>query len=233
MPNRILFYFLLILTAAGCSHKPQQPPLFQVLDSKRTGLNFTNGLTPTEEFNVFHYMYFYNGAGIGAGDFNNDGKIDLFFASNQGDDKLFLNRGNMKFTDVTKEAQIPNDGGWSTGVSVVDINNDGLLDIYICRVGKYEILNSKNQFLICTGIDKNGVPHYKDEAHEMGLDFSGFSTQVAFLDYDMDGDLDMYLLNHSIHQNGTFGPRQQMLATAVQYREIISIAMMAMENLLK
>ena len=213
MPNRILFYFLLILTAAGCSHKQQQPPLFQVLDSKRTGLNFTNQLTPTEEFNVFHYMYFYNGAGIGAGDFNNDGKIDLFFASNQGDDKMFLNGGNMKFTDVSKEAGIPNDGGWSTGVSVVDINNDGLLDIYICRVGKYEILNSKNQFLICTGIDKNGVPHYKDEAHEMGLDFSGFSTQVAFLDYDMDGDLDMYLLNHSIHQNGTFGPRQQMLST--------------------
>ena len=213
MPNRILFYFLLILTAASCRHKPQQPPLFQVLDSKRTGLNFTNKLTPTEEFNVFHYMYFYNGAGIGAGDFNNDGKIDLFFASNQGDDKMFLNGGNMKFTDVSKEAGIPNDGGWSTGISVVDINNDGLLDIYICRVGKYEILNSKNQFLICTGIDKNGVPHYKDEAHEMGLDFSGFSTQVAFLDYDMDGDLDMYLLNHSIHQNGTFGPRQQMLST--------------------
>ena len=79
------------------------------------------------------------------------------------------------------------------------------------RVGKYEILNSKNQFLICTGIDKNGVPHYKDEAKEMGLDFSGFSTQVAFLDYDMDGDMDMYLLNHSIHQNGTFGPRKQMM----------------------
>ena len=213
VPNRFFIYFLLLFAAIGCKSKQQLPPSFQLLNSKKTGLNFTNKLTPTEQFNVFHYMYFYNGAGIGAGDFNNDGKIDLFFASNQGDNKLFLNKGNMKFADVTKEAQIPNDGGWSTGVSVVDINNDGLLDIYICRVGKYEILNSKNQFLICTGIDKNGVPHYKDEAAEMGLDFSGFSTQVAFIDYDMDGDLDMYLLNHSIHQNGTFGPRTQMLAT--------------------
>ncbi len=211
--NRILFYILLLTAAIGCksNKQPQLPPLFQVLDSKTTGLNFTNQLTPTEQFNVFHYMYFYNGAGIGAGDFNNDGKIDLFFASNQGKDKLFLNEGNMHFKEVTDEAHIPNDGGWSTGVSVIDINNDGLLDLYICRVGKYEILNSHNQFLICTGIDKNGVPQYKDEAAAMGLDFSGFSTQTAFIDYDMDGDLDMYLLNHSIHQNGTYGPRAQML----------------------
>ncbi len=214
MPNRLLAYLIILTATLGCTSKPQQPPLFQVHDSKTTGLNFTNKLTPTEQFNVFHYMYFYNGAGIGAGDFNNDGKTDLFFASNQGQNKLFLNKGSLQFTDVTAQAEIPNDGGWSTGVSVVDINNDGLLDIYICRVGKYEVLNSKNQFLICTGIDKNGVPHYKDEAAQMGLDFSGFSTQVAFFDYDGDGDLDMYLLNHSIHQNGTFGPRKQMLATA-------------------
>ena len=213
--NRIFFYILILTAIVGCksNKQPQLPPLFQVLDSKATGLNFTNQLTPTEQFNVFHYMYFYNGAGIGAGDFNNDGKIDLFFASNQGKNKLFLNEGNMHFKEVTDEAHIPNDGGWSTGVSVIDINNDGLLDLYICRVGKYEILNSHNQFLICTGIDKNGVPQYEDKAAAMGLDFSGFSTQAAFIDYDMDGDLDMYLLNHSIHQNGTFGPRTQMLAS--------------------
>src|SRR6185312_14838795 len=117
------------------------------------------------------------------------------------------------FKDVTAEAKIPEDGAWSTGVSVVDINNDGLLDIYICRVGNHETLHSRNQFLICQGIDKNGVPFYKDEAKEYGLDFSGFSTQALFFDYDMDGDLDMYLLNHSIHQNGTFGPRKEKLAS--------------------
>ena len=83
-------------------------------------------------------MYFYNGAGVGAGDFNNDGLIDLFFAANQGENKLYLNKGNLHFKDVTAEAEIPQDGGWSTGVSVVDINNDGLLDIYVCRVGNYE-----------------------------------------------------------------------------------------------
>ena len=213
VPYRLLFFLLMLTAASACKHKTEVTPLFQVLDSKTTGISFTNKLTPTETFNVFHYMYFYNGAGIGAGDFNNDGKTDLFFASNQGQNKLFLNKGNMHFTDVTAQANIPNDGGWSTGVSVIDINNDGLLDLYICRVGKYEILNSHNQFLICTGIDANGIPHYQDKAKEMGLDFSGFSTQVAFIDYDMDGDLDLYLLNHSIHQNGTFGPRKQMLAT--------------------
>src|SRR6185312_958192 len=100
------------------------------------------------------------------------------------------------------------------GVSVVDINNDGLLDIYICKVGRLEGLPvSHNQLLICQGIGKDGIPRYRDEAKEYGLDFSGFSTQAAFFDYDGDGDLDMYLMNHSIHQNGTFGPRQEKLNT--------------------
>jgi hypothetical protein len=158
-------------------------------------------------------MYFFNGAGVAAGDFNNDGLIDLFFASNQGQNKLYLNQGNMHFKDVTIEAKIPNDGGWSTGVSVVDINNDGLLDIYVCRVGNYEALQSKNQFLICKGIDNNGVPYYEDEAKQMGVDFSGFSTQAAFFDYDGDGDLDMYLMNHNLRFNGTFGERKIFLGT--------------------
>ncbi len=184
-----------------------------MMDDAQTGLHFTNKLTPTQEFNIFKYLYFYNGAGIGAGDFNNDGKIDLFFAANQGDNHLYLNQGNLKFKDVTTEAQIPNEGGWSTGVSVVDINNDGLLDIYICQVSNFYNLNGKNQLLICQGIDKNGIPFYKDQAREYGLDFSGFSTQAVFFDYDGDGDLDMYLLNHTIHQNGTFGMREKLLAT--------------------
>ena len=141
----------------GCNN-PKVPAVFEVLNAETTGLNFINKLTPTNQFNVFHYMYFYNGAGVAAGDFNNDGLIDLFFASNQGQNKIYLNTGNMQFKDVTAEAKIPNDSGWSTGVSLVDINNDGLLDIYVCRVGKYEVLNSHNEFLICKGIDKNGVP---------------------------------------------------------------------------
>jgi hypothetical protein len=202
-----------LLLLSSCRSKSNKSFLFNVLDYNRTGLNFSNRLKPTKDFNVFKYMYYYNGAGVGAGDFNNDGLIDLFFTSSQSDNKIYLNQGNLKFRDVTKQAKIPEDGGWSTGVSVVDINNDGLLDIYICRVGNYETLHSKNQLLICQGIDKNGVPFYKDEAHEYGLDFSGFSTQAAFFDYDGDGDLDMFLLNHSVHQNGNFSPRKDFLGT--------------------
>ncbi|MDE3253309.1 MAG: VCBS repeat-containing protein, partial [Bacteroidota bacterium] len=191
----------------------KQPPVFQILDSSRTGLLFSNTLTPSQQFNMFTYMYFYNGGGIGAGDFNNDGLMDLFMSANQVDNKLYLNKGGLHFQDVTKEAMIPEDSAWSTGVSVVDINNDGLLDIYVCRVGKYETLHGHNQLLICQGIDKNGVPTYKDEAKEYGLDFSGFSTQAVFVDYDMDGDLDLFLLNHSVHRNGSFAPRKDFLGT--------------------
>lgn len=203
--------FVFVVFFSGCKPKNQSPPVFELMNDTQTGLHFENKLTATEEFNIFKYLYFYDGAGIGAGDFNNDGKMDLFFASNQEADKLYLNQGSLKFKDVTVEAQIPQDGGWSTGVSVVDINNDGLLDIYICRVGHYESLQSHNQLLICQGINKEGIPYYKDEAHQYGLDFSGFSTQAVFFDYDGDGYLDMYLLNHTIHQNGTFGPRNKLI----------------------
>lgn len=205
--------FLFLLSGCSSTTDKNRQVLFTALDEEKTDLHFSNKLTPTDQFNVFHYMYYYNGAGIGAGDFNKDGKIDLFFASNQGANKIFLNLGNMKFRDVSTEANIPADGGWSTGVSVADVNNDGLLDIYICRVGNYEVLKSKNQLLICQGINNNGIPVYKDEAAQYGLDFSGFSTQAAFFDFDGDGDLDMFLLNHSVHQNGMFADRKNFLGT--------------------
>ncbi|MEO6328608.1 MAG: VCBS repeat-containing protein, partial [Ginsengibacter sp.] len=201
--------FVLAFVLASCQSKKKDAPLFQVLDSNRTGLNFSNNLSYNNKFNLFKYLYFYNGAGVGAGDFNNDGLIDIFFASNQGQDKLFLNQGKLKFKDITSLTKIPQDGGWSTGVSLVDINNDGLLDIYLCRVGNYEVLHSKNQLLINNGPDKNGIPVFTESAQEYGLDFSGFSTQAAFFDYDNDGDLDMYLLNHSVHENGNYRARSE------------------------
>ena len=209
----VVAYSLIVVFLLACGQKKKGPPVFEVLTSERTGLNFANHLNSSDSFNLFKYMYFYNGAGVAAADFNNDGLVDLYFASNQGDNSLYLNKGNLTFKNVTAQSGIPLDKAWSTGVSVVDINNDGLLDIYVSRVGKYRVLNSRNQFLICTGIDKDGVPHYVDKAKEYGLDFSGFGTQAAFLDYDMDGDLDIFLLNHSVHENGTFRARNEFLGT--------------------
>lgn len=203
----------LILLASCRQQKVQLPPMFEILDSSKTGLLFANKLKPTQEFNMFKYMYFYNGAGAAAGDFNNDGWIDLFLSANQGDNKLYLNKKGLQFADVTADATIPQDGAWSTGVSVVDINHDGLLDIYVCRVGEFETLHGRNQLLVNQGIGKNGIPTFKDEAKNYGLDFSGFTTQAVFVDYDLDGDLDCFLLNHSVHRNGSFSPRKDFLGT--------------------
>ncbi len=213
-PLNYLLCVLTLFTALGCKNKTSDfPSLFKVLDSKITGIDFQNNLSYNNQFNLFKYIYFYNGSGVGAGDFNNDGKIDLFFGSNQAENRLYINEGQMKFGDVTSEANLPDDGGWTTGISVVDINNDGLLDIYVCRVGKFETLQGKNLLLVNKGLNKNGVPSFADEAPQYGLDFSGFTTQASFFDYDLDGDLDMYLLNHSVHQNGTFRPRKEFLNT--------------------
>ena len=203
-------FILFVVFLFACKERQQVeqgPALFDALDNKTTGLDFANKLTPAPDFNMFKYMYFYNGGGVGAGDFNNDGLIDLFFSANQTDNKLYINSDSLRFKDITAQAKIPQDQGWSTGVSVVDINNDGMLDIYVCKVGKYENLVGRNQLLVCESIDKNGIPVYADKAAQYGLDFSGFSTQAAFLDYDNDGDLDMYLMNHSLRFNGTFSAR--------------------------
>jgi hypothetical protein len=198
---------LVSVLSISCRNKEVNKTLFDVIPAEQTGIDFNNKLTPLPELNMLKYMYFYNGAGVGAGDFNNDGLIDLFFAGNQVANKLYLNKGQLQFRDVTKQSGIPEDNGWSTGVSVVDINNDGLLDIYICRVGNYASLKGHNLLLICTGIGKDSIPIYVEKSAEYGLDFSGFSTQAAFFDVDLDGDLDMYLLNHSLRYNSTFNER--------------------------
>lgn len=208
-------YILVIggLLLASCQqHKREIPAPFTVLNAAQTGLSFANKLVPTDSMNMFTYMYFYNGSGVGAGDFNQDGKVDLFFASNQGDNKLYLNEGDLRFTDHSKAAGIPQDGGWSTGVSVVDINDDGMLDIYVCRVGRFQGMYSHNQLLVCKAI-QNGIPVFEERSASYGLDFSGFSTQAVFFDMDRDNDLDLFLLNHAVHQNGSFAPREQFLGT--------------------
>jgi len=201
------------LVLISCKTKLEEKPLFEILEEKHTGISFSNNLTTTLEKNIFNYLYFYNGGGIGAGDFNNDGLIDLFFSGNQVASELYLNRGNMKFENVTSTSNIAYDSTWCTGVSVVDINNDGMLDIYVSTVSQIIGLDGQNKFYICKQIDEKGIPHYEDEAVKMGFDSSGYGTQSAFFDYDMDGDLDMFQLNHSTHKNNTFGQRKSFVNT--------------------
>ena len=216
MSLKVQVHWLLMLAIAiisGCSGKRSLMPQFELLTKDETGLDFNNEIIQSPEFNVFNYMYFFNGGGIAVGDFNNDGLTDLFFSSNMGENKMFLNEGDFHFVDITEKAGMTGMKGWTSGATIVDINNDGLLDIYVSQVGDYQILKGKNQLYVCQQI-KNGYPVYQDQAREYGLDLVGFSTQASFFDYDLDGDLDMFQLNHSLHQNGTFGKRKTFEATA-------------------
>ena len=194
-------FVLLILLVLIISCNPAGgDKLLSLLSPSDTGVKFVNQLKETEEMNMIEYLYFNNGGGVAAGDINNDGLIDLYFTSNQGANKLYLNKGNLKFEDITRAASVAGTGSWKTGVTMADVNADGLLDIYVCQVGKYKSLTGKNQLFI-----NQGNLTFKDQAAEYGLDFQGFSTQAAFFDYDMDGDLDMYLLNHSVHTSRSYG----------------------------
>lgn len=173
-----------------------QQPLFKLLDGKETNIKFSNDINETETLNVLSYEYFYNGGGVAVGDINNDGLPDLLFTANMQPNKLYLNLGHMKFKDITKDASPDlqgRSGSWKTGVTMADVNGDGLLDIYICYSGKTENDKRRNQLFINLGNNK-----FKDEAKEYGLDDPGYSTQAVFFDYDNDGDLDMFLLNHNI-----------------------------------
>ncbi|MDO6515711.1 VCBS repeat-containing protein [Zobellia uliginosa] len=199
----------------SCSEKKQEtPPLFQKRKNSQTGITFKNALKNTPELNILNYLYYYNGAGIAAADFNNDGRVDLYFTANEAADHFYLNQGGFKFKEISQKAGINNTEGWTTGVTHVDINNDGRLDLYICKVGKYKHMEGSNLLYVNQGNDKDGNPVFKEEAKKYGLDFSGFSTQAAFFDYDLDGDLDLFLLNHSVHPNRTYGKGSKRKKTA-------------------
>jgi len=200
MKNSALILLVLFLVISCKPNGKKGEQLFTLLPSSSTQVDFKNQLTENEQFNIIEYLYFNNGAGVAAGDINNDGLVDLYFTSNQGPNKLYLNKGNMKFEDITESAGVAGSGNWKTGVTMADVNGDGLLDIYVCQVGKYKSLKGKNQLFI-----NQGNLTFKEEAHKYGLDFQGFSTQAAFFDYDGDGDLYMYLLNHSVHTSRSYG----------------------------
>ena len=170
------------------------------LGSELTGINFNNKLESKPDLNIIEYLYYYNGGGVGILDVNNDGLDDIFFSGNEVGDELYLNEGDMKFKNITQSAGINSENNWSTGVAIADVNNDGLVDIYVSTVSDYKNLEGHNRLYI-----NNGDLTFTETSKETGLDFVGFGTQASFFDYDNDGDLDVYLLNHSIHTPRNYG----------------------------
>jgi len=174
-----------------------------MLPPERTGVTFTNRLPDDTAFNILTYMYFYDGGGVAVGDVNNDGLPDLYFTSNVGPNRLYLNKGGYRFEDVTERAGVADSDGWKTGVTMADVNGDGYVDIYVSAVD-FLAMHGHNVLYI-----NNGDGTFTDRTKEYGLDFAGYSTQALFFDYDGDGDLDMYLLTHSPHPERTPGPLAQ------------------------
>jgi hypothetical protein len=192
----------------GCqTNKPKGKGdvLFQLLSSDKTGISFTNKVTDTKDFNLFNYRNFYNGGGVAIGDVNNDGLPDIFFTSNQQKNKLYINKGNWKFEDISAAAGIEGIHSWHTGVTMADIDGDSWLDIYVSNSGGVEGDDKANELYIN---QKDGT--FKEAAHQYGLDDKGLSTQAAFFDYDHDGDLDCYVLNNSYRPIESFGYDQNM-----------------------
>lgn len=186
--------FTLVITLLACNktNAPTENTVFSKVASDQSGIKFTNTVTNSKDFNILTYRNFYNGGGVAIGDINNDGLSDVFFTANMGANKLYLNKGGMKFDDISTKAGIESTDNWSTGVVMVDINNDGLLDIYVCNAGFQNGIVPKNQLFI-----NNGNLTFTEKAHDYGLDESGYSTHAAFFDYDGDGDLDCYVLKNS------------------------------------
>ena len=189
-----------IAVAAACTrHDPPAPALFELLAPAATGVTFANELPENTDFNILNYLYYYNGAGVAVGDVNNDGLPDLYFTSNLQHNRLYLNKGNYKFEDVTDRAGVSGLGAWTTGVTMADVNGDGYADIYVSAIN-YLGMHGHNVLYI-----NNRDGTFTDRTKEYGLDFSGYSTQAAFFDYDGDGDLDMYLLNQSVRTFASVG----------------------------
>lgn len=213
-------YFLILgfdCCTSGTTHQTDQP-LFTLMTDEACGISFLNEIREDDSLNVLTYEYLYNGAGLGIADFNQDGLNDVFFSGNTGPDKLFLNEGHFHFTDVTATAGVQGKGTWSTGVSIADVNGDGLPDIYVCHSGKYTDPDKlTNELFINQGV-QNGVPRFREMAKDYGLDAPGtLSTQAVFFDYDHDGDLDMFLLNHSNHSYNPFQNTRKTRSTPSPY----------------
>lgn len=177
--------------------------IFKLLPPTQTGINFKNQLYENDSLNILNQANIYNGGGVGIGDFNRDGLMDIYFAGNMVSNKLYLNKGKLKFRDVTDQAGVGGEGRWCTGVSVVDINGDGWPDIYVCASFRKNPKLRTNLLYINQGLNKEGIPVFKECAKSYGLADTWFSTQAYFFDYDHDGDLDMYLVTNEVYDPKT------------------------------
>jgi hypothetical protein len=188
--NFLLFLLSFVSVLTSCS---EEDTLFKKLKPGRTGINFSNRITESEKYNIMAFEYLYNGGGIAIADFNNDGLQDLFFSGNMVDNQMYLNQGEWSFRDITREAEIAGTDRWSSGVAVVDINNDKRLDIYVCATS-YEPGNRRaNQLFVNQGTQDNGQLNFKEMAEAYGIADTSYTTTAAFFDYDNDGDLDLYI----------------------------------------
>lgn len=203
-----LVFFLLFVNCDHFQSKEKtsdSKTLFSLVPSGQSGINFVNQVQQDNSFNCVRYMYALNGGGVAVGDINNDGLQDIYFTSNQQSNKLYLNKGDFKFEDITESGNVADVGGWTTGTSMVDINNDGWLDIYVCKSASLDNDNLRRNKLFIN--QKDGT--FSEEAAAYGLDNDGFSMQSYFFDYDKDGDLDMYLVNHRVDFQNTLRLEQK------------------------
>ncbi|MCY7327839.1 MAG: VCBS repeat-containing protein, partial [Saprospiraceae bacterium] len=218
------FLFLaavVLLLGAGCRENASnasaasEAPLFTLLPTAATGIDFRNDLVYDKDFNVYKYRNFYNGGGVGIGDINNDGLPDVFFSSNMGKNRLYLNRGDFKFDDITDQAGVAGQGSWATGVSMADVNGDGWLDVYVCNSGNPRTEEAENQTFSRENelFVNNHDGTFTERAKEFGLNEGGLTTHAAFFDYDHDGDLDVYILNNSFRSIGSFDLRRNLRYT--------------------
>lgn len=201
MFKKLLLQAISILCLSSCDFLPLKPAdtLFILMDNNTTGIDFINQLHDSDGTNVFNYRNYYNGGGVALGDVNNDGLNDIFLTSNQGDNELYLNKGNWEFENITHKAGVAGIKFWSTGVVMADINHDGWLDIYVCNGGNAQGSEAENELFIN---QQNGT--FKEEAKKYGLADAGLTTHAVFFDHDLDGDLDCFVLNNSFRPIGTF-----------------------------